>query len=115
MCFQTFEDDRREQSGLEWVECACSRWLHEECIEYDLSVNSRGQELLCPFVYRLSLLSNYVKYKNIWKNIKSKLYFKNVIAVVVVEMVVHKGVESKKNMKNMQSVLEENVYMSVDN
>ena len=70
MCFQTFEDDRREQSGLEWVECACSRWLHEECIEYDLSVNSRGQELLCPFVYRLSLLSNYVKYKNIWKNIK---------------------------------------------
>ena len=49
MCFQTFEDDEREQSGLEWVECACSRWLHEECIEYNLSVNSRGQELLCPF------------------------------------------------------------------
>ena len=66
VCFQTFEDDEREQSGLEWVECACSRWLHEECIEYDLSVNSRGQvSLLCP--YRLSLLSNYV---NISKNIK---------------------------------------------
>ena len=44
-----FEDDERDKSGLEWVDCACSRWLHEECIEYDLSVNSRGQELLCPF------------------------------------------------------------------
>ena len=44
VCFQTFEDDEREHSGL-WVE---SRWLHEECIEYHLSVNSMSQELLCP-------------------------------------------------------------------
>ena len=49
VCFQTFEDDKREQSGLTWVECAFSRWLHEEFIEYDLSVIARGQELLCPF------------------------------------------------------------------
>ena len=49
VCFQTFKDDKREQSGLTWVECACSRWLHEEFIEYDLSVNARGQKLLCPF------------------------------------------------------------------
>ena len=41
VCFQTFEDDKREQSGLEWVECACSQWLHEECIEYGLNVNAR--------------------------------------------------------------------------
>ena len=74
VCFQTFEDDEREQSGLEWVECACSRWLHKECIEYDLSVNSRGQELLCLFCcFRLSLLSNYVeKYKILLSFVKKK-------------------------------------------
>ena len=44
----TFQDDEREGTGLECVQCVCQRWLHEECvceIEYD----EEGRELLCPF------------------------------------------------------------------
>ena len=36
--FRTFQDDRREGTGLEWVQCVCQRWLYEKCIceiEYD--------------------------------------------------------------------------------
>ncbi len=50
MCFRTFEDDLREQTDLEWVECACSRCLHEECIDYDITQNEDGVEMLCLFV-----------------------------------------------------------------
>ena len=32
VCFRTFEDDQREDNGLEWVQCVCGRWLREECI-----------------------------------------------------------------------------------
>ena len=37
-----------DETGLVWVECACKRWLHEDCIDYDSVVNINGQELLCP-------------------------------------------------------------------
>ena len=44
VCFRSFKDDKKEKNGLEWVQCACSRWLHEECIDYDLTVNAQGKE-----------------------------------------------------------------------
>ena len=31
------------------MECACKRWLHEDCIDYDIVVGSDGKELLCPY------------------------------------------------------------------
>ena len=46
VCYQTYIDDT---TGLGWVECACSRWLHEECIQYDVTTAADGRELLCPF------------------------------------------------------------------
>ena len=49
ICYCSFADDEREESGLEWVECICTRWLHEECIDYDIEVNADGRELLCPY------------------------------------------------------------------
>ena len=51
ICFRTctFADDEREETGLEWVECACKRWLHEHCIDYDIVVGSDGKELLCQY------------------------------------------------------------------
>ncbi len=49
VCFRTYQDDIVEQTGLEWVQCACTRWLHEECIDYSVTVNEHGEELLCPF------------------------------------------------------------------
>ena len=33
VCFRTYEEDVNDETGLEWVECACQRWLHEECIK----------------------------------------------------------------------------------
>ena len=49
VCFRTYEDDIDEGTGLEWVECSCKRWLHEECIDYEIECGGDGQELLCPF------------------------------------------------------------------
>ena len=38
-----YEDD---QSGKNWVACACGRWLHEECAD-DCIIDSDGNERLC--------------------------------------------------------------------
>ena len=46
LCYQTYIDDT---TGWGWVECACSRWLHKECIQYDVTTAAYGRELLCPF------------------------------------------------------------------
>ena len=48
ICYCSF-DDEREETGLEWVECICTWWLHEECIDYDIEVDADGRELLCPY------------------------------------------------------------------
>ena len=44
MCFTTYEEDIRDQSGKEWVQCACGRWLHKDCV-----LDNDGKERLCPF------------------------------------------------------------------
>ena len=49
VCFRTFQEDEIEKTGLEWVECVCMRWLHEDCIDYVTDVDVNGRELLCPF------------------------------------------------------------------
>ena len=36
------------QDEKEWLECACGRWVHEECME-DVVLGGYGQELFCPF------------------------------------------------------------------
>ena len=46
VCFRTFTEDELEKTGLEWVECVCKRWLHEDCIDYATNVDV---ELLCPY------------------------------------------------------------------
>ncbi len=32
VCFGTYEDDVVERTSTDWLECACNRWLHEECV-----------------------------------------------------------------------------------
>ena len=50
VCFRTFEEDEMQKTGMEWVECACKRWLHEDCIDHDvINVDVDGKELLCPY------------------------------------------------------------------
>ena len=46
VCFTTYEEDVQKKSGKDWVMCACSRWLHEECAE-DCILDSTGKERLC--------------------------------------------------------------------
>ena len=48
-CYRSFADDEREETGLEWVECKCTRWLHEEWSDYDIEFDADGRELLCPY------------------------------------------------------------------
>ena len=45
-CCVCYEDYIQEEN-IEWVQCPCSRWLHEDCI-IDTLVDSSGKELLCP-------------------------------------------------------------------
>lgn len=44
MCFLQYEDD---ETGDDWVECVCGRWLHDECIE-ECVIDSKGKERICP-------------------------------------------------------------------
>ena len=48
VCDQTFEEDMELGGGVEWVQCACLRWLHEDCV-FESSIDSNGKEKLCPF------------------------------------------------------------------
>ena len=43
VCFVAYEDDT---SGTDWVECACGRWLHEDCAD-DCVIDEGGNERLC--------------------------------------------------------------------
>ena len=43
VCFINYDND---PSGKDWVECACGRWLHEECAD-DCVVDDEGKERLC--------------------------------------------------------------------
>ena len=46
MCFGSYSDDVIEQSGKDWIQCACGRWLHEDCAE-DHRVDQSGQDRFC--------------------------------------------------------------------
>ena len=46
VCFTMYEEDIQKKSGKDWVMCACSRWLHEECAE-DCTLDNTGKERLC--------------------------------------------------------------------
>ena len=48
MCFGEYGDDVLEGIGVEWIACACGRWLHVDCAERRvLDVN--GCERFCPY------------------------------------------------------------------
>ena len=44
VCFSMYREDEDD----DWVQCACSRWLHEGCIT-DVIIDANGKELFCPF------------------------------------------------------------------
>ena len=48
ICFRTYEDDIVEETGEDWIECACGRWVHESCVDYDIVVDASGREKICP-------------------------------------------------------------------
>ena len=45
VCFGMFSDDTG--TGREWIQCSCSRWLHEDCI-LEVLTDASGQERVCP-------------------------------------------------------------------
>ena len=44
-CFGLYKDDIG--TGLEWLQCSCSRWIHEECVD-NVVRGEDGEEKLCP-------------------------------------------------------------------
>lgn len=48
VCLQSYDEDVELGCGVEWIQCACLRWLHEDCI-IDCTTDSSGKERLCPF------------------------------------------------------------------
>ena len=51
VCFRTYEEDQLEQTGLQWVQCVCKRWVHEDCYD-ELLTDKNGRELICPYCVR---------------------------------------------------------------
>ena len=49
MCFRIYKDDVVEDTSLDWLQYTCQRWLHEECIDYDIGHDPHGNDLLSPF------------------------------------------------------------------
>ena len=48
ICFRTYNDDVLDGTGEDWIECACGRWVHENCVDYDIVVDATGRERMCP-------------------------------------------------------------------
>ena len=48
VCLQSFEEDVELGFGVQWIQCACERWLHEDCV-IEVITDSSGKERLCPF------------------------------------------------------------------
>ena len=46
--FVRYEDDILRGSCVDWISCACGRWLHEDCAE-DCVIDCQGEERTCPF------------------------------------------------------------------
>ena len=51
VCFRTYEEDQLEQTGLQWVQCVCKRWVHEDCYD-EILTDKNGRELICPYCVR---------------------------------------------------------------
>jgi hypothetical protein len=47
-CLCSYDDDVRDCTGAEWLQCSCGRWLHEECVDR-VDHDSNGNELLCSY------------------------------------------------------------------
>ena len=53
-CNQAFEEDVHLGAGIDWVQCVCTCWLHEECVIDCIDAN--GKERICPIAFdRLKL------------------------------------------------------------
>ena len=48
MCFGNYGDDVLEGEGVEWIACACGRWLHVDCAETHV-IDVNGCERFCPY------------------------------------------------------------------
>ena len=47
VCFQFYLGDEEDTY---WIQCACGRWLHEDCIDVEDIINDvYGRELFCPY------------------------------------------------------------------
>ena len=48
ICCVCFQDYQGDNENTDWVQCACHRWLHEDCIS-DIVYDVHGRELFCPY------------------------------------------------------------------
>ena len=59
VCFRMYEEDQHEETGFQWVKCACQRWVHEDCYSevFDRQAWKRtNMSLLCYIVVIVLLL-----------------------------------------------------------
>ena len=43
ICYEQYSEGAINEDGCDWIKCACSRWLHEECAE-DCVIDANGEE-----------------------------------------------------------------------
>ena len=46
ICCGTYEDDVALQTGDEWIQCNCGRWMHEDCV--DANAGDIENTKICP-------------------------------------------------------------------
>ena len=63
VCLQSFEDDIEAGAGVDWIQCACSHWLHKDCI-IECITDKDGKDRFCPFcTWEVLLMSGvYIVY-----------------------------------------------------
>ena len=47
LVFGLKNDNILDGTGEDWIECACGRWVHKNCVDYDV-VDASGRERMCP-------------------------------------------------------------------
>ena len=61
-CFGLLEDDIG--MGSEWLQCSCTRWIHEECVE-DVVCSDNGEEKRYPLCLATVSAANYSRSSDI--------------------------------------------------
>ena len=83
VCFVEYLDDVTNSSGAEWIECACGRWLHEDCaVVHALNAAGKEMSVLVVSLFLEVFLDIFMRFMN--RFIGEKTYCCVVLAILYI-------------------------------